>query len=136
MLIASWEDAIGFFGLYVLGVAPFMRFPGIDVVSMPWMTRDFTARKIEQRKLIHPESLYLRLTSAEYWMLTAYIAVLPLITRLSLGMIAHFDRRGIFTAFWVLNTDDEVEFVTRNTPARGIMTDRPAGVKKILSSLP
>ena len=135
MLIASWEDAIGFFGFYLLGLAPFMRFSGIDVIAMPWMTRDFTARKIEQRKLIHPESLYLRLTSKEYWMWTAYIAVLPFITRLSLGMIAHFDRRGIFTSFWVLNTDDEVEFVARNTPARGIMTDRPAGVKKILSSL-
>ena len=103
MLMSSWEDTMGYFGLYLIGLAPFMRWTGIDVLSMPWMTRDFTARKVEQRRQIHPDSLAERLCSPNYWMLTAYIALLPLITRMSLGLVGHLDRRGIFCTYWVLN---------------------------------
>ena len=113
MLMASWEDTMCYFGLYMIGLAPFLRFTGIDVLSMPWMTRDFTARKVEQRRQISSDSAVGRLTSPNYWMLSAYIAFLPVVLRMSAGLINHLDKRGIFSSFWVLNSDDEVEFVAR-----------------------
>lgn len=70
--------------------------------------------------------------SKDYWLLTAYIGLVPIATKLASGMINHLDKRGILTVYWVLNNDDEVEFVVRNTGARGIMTDRPAAVGKLL----
>ena len=68
-------------------------------------------------------------------MLTAYITLVPVVVRMSAGLINHLDKRGIFTNFWVLNSDDEVEFVAKKMPARGIMTDRPEAVQKILQKL-
>ena len=47
-------------------------------------------------------------------------------------MIESLDKRGILTVYWVLNNDDEIELVTKNTHARGLMTDRPAAVQKML----
>lgn len=70
--------------------------------------------------------------SKDYWLLTAYIGLIPIATKFASGMINSLDKRGILTVYWVLNNDDEVEFVARNTGARGIMTDRPAAVQKLL----
>ena len=106
MYLASWEEGVGYLGAYLLGLAPFMRFKGIDVISMPWMTRDFTARKqaLRERKTIW---------ESDYWAATMYVFVLPLITRLSPGFLQHLDKRGIAPVYWVLNCDDEVETVAR-----------------------
>ena len=50
MFLGSWEDAIYYTCLYFTGILPFTRIENIDVMSSPWMTRDFTARKIVQRR--------------------------------------------------------------------------------------
>ena len=50
MMMCSWEHAIGYFCLYLVGLAPFARWNKVDVLSMPMMTRDFTERKVEQRR--------------------------------------------------------------------------------------
>lgn len=41
----------------------------------------------------------------------------------------HMNRRGIFTNFWVINEDDEIEHIYKNTNAAGIMTDRGPHLK-------
>ena len=135
LFIASWEDSMCYFGLYCLGLAPFLTFHNTDVFALTYITRDFTAHKLGERAKISPDSLKGRLSSPDYWMLTAYVTLIPLVIRMSSGFISHLDRRGIFTSFWVLNSDDEVEFVAKQMPVRGIMTDRPAAVRKILQNL-
>lgn len=106
LYLASWEEGVGYLGAYLFGLAPFFRMKGIDVIAMPWMTRDFTARKQALRE-------HTSIWDADYWAATLYVFVLPFITRLSPGFLKHLDKRGIVTNYWVLNCDDEVERVAR-----------------------
>jgi len=76
------------------------------VLSGPWMTRDFTARKIADRR---QKSVF----SVDYWLLTGYIFAIPLLNRLVSPFCTHLEKRGILSCFWVLNSDDEVELVAR-----------------------
>jgi len=65
-------------------------------------------------------------------MLTAYIAILPLFNRISQGFMTNLEKRGIFICFWVLNCDDEALLASQQPGVRGIMSDRPAGIKEYL----
>ena len=47
-------------------------------------------------------------------------------------VLDHLNKRGIFTNFWVINEDDEIEHLMKNSHVRGIMTDRPAYVQKLI----
>jgi len=76
MYLASWQDGFAFVAAYMVGLAPFLRFKGVDVLTIPFMTRDWTKFKLNQRSKFS-------LLSADYWMLTAYVGVLPILTRLS-----------------------------------------------------
>lgn len=125
MYFFTWEEAIGYMGAYMLGLGPFLRLDGLDVLAAAWLTRDFTQRKIDLRR---QKPFF----SAEYWQLTAYIFLLPVITRLSQGMIRHLGKRGILTTYWVLNDDEEVKRVAEQTSAKAIMTDRPTAVQRIV----
>ena len=40
-------------------------------------------------------------------------------------MLTHMNKRGHLTSYWVVNDDDEMDYVMRNTTANAIMTDRP-----------
>jgi glycerophosphoryl diester phosphodiesterase len=44
----------------------------------------------------------------------------------------HMEKRGIFTDYWVINDTDEMNKILDRTPVRGIMTDRPSELVKIL----
>lgn len=50
------------------------------------------------------------------------------------GMIEHLNKRGKHTNFWVINDDDEVRHLVKNTPVQGIMSDRPTAVKKVIEN--
>ncbi len=45
-------------------------------------------------------------------------------------MIAHLNKRGYLTSYWVINDDKDLEYVIRNTPIGGIMSDRPSLLKE------
>lgn len=44
-------------------------------------------------------------------------------------ILRHLNKRGVFTSYWVINDDDEIEYALKNTEVQGILTDRPAYVK-------
>ena len=45
---------------------------------------------------------------------------------------SNLNQRGVMTSYWVINEDDEVNHVLKNTTMGGILTDRPKHVKKMI----
>ena len=50
------------------------------------------------------------------------------------ALFKHLDQRGVMTSYWVINEDDEINYILKNSTVRGIMTDRPVHAKKLISS--
>jgi len=50
-------------------------------------------------------------------------------------VLENLRKRGIYTAYWVLNMEGEVEHLLRTSKVQGIMTDRPAKLKVLFSEL-
>mmetsp|Transcript_10621 Transcript_10621/g.7939 ORF Transcript_10621/g.7939 Transcript_10621/m.7939 type:complete len:85 (+) Transcript_10621:727-981(+) len=46
---------------------------------------------------------------------------------------AHFFKRGIFTNYWVINDEDEMDLVIHSTSVQGVMTDLPTRLLHHLS---
>ena len=128
MFLASWEETVAQLGLYFTGLLPFARLDNFDVLSAPFMTRDFIARKVALKRQMST-------FSADYWALTGYVYMIPWLNRLTTGYTAHLERRGVLNVFWVVNCDDEVALAANVSGVRGIMTDRPAAVAKYLEKL-
>lgn len=116
--IACWEESIAYAGAYLFGLLPFLSLKGVDFILPPFLTRDWTRFKLEQRAQF---SIF----SPSYWMLNAYVCVIPLLTRLTVGMVEHLDKRGVVMGFWVLNNDDEIETVVKHMKVKCIISDRP-----------
>ena len=43
------------------------------------------------------------------------------------------NKRGILTNEWVINDDDELQYLLKTSESRAIMTDRPAHFKNIIN---
>jgi len=43
-----------------------------------------------------------------------------------------FNRMGVFTNLWVINDDEDIENIYKNTNCAGIMTDRGPHVKQMM----
>lgn len=83
------------------------------------MTRDYVRMKTVEAKEIT-------------WKFYLYIIGASLINKCLNPMIQHLNERGIFTNYWVINDDDEVLRVLRETKVQGIMTDRPSRVRQLV----
>ena len=114
----SGNHALKYFGLYMVGLLPFVHIYE-DVSSLPFMTRDYLNMKIIEAKTLT-------------WKYYLYIVSAVLANYIMNPMLIHMNKRGIFTNYWVINDDDEVFQVMRDTPVRGIMTDRPARLQQIV----
>ena len=114
----SGNHALKYFGLYMVGLLPFVHIYE-DVSSLPFMTRDYLNMKIIEAKTLT-------------WKYYLYIVSAVLANYIMNPMLIHMNKRGIFTNYWVINDDDEVLQVMRDTPVRGIMTDRPARLQQIV----
>lgn len=82
------------------------------------MTRDYLNMKLLEAKTLTP-GFY------------AYAFVTILANWTINPMIEHFNKRGIFTNYWVINDDDEIHKIMKYTTVQGIMTDRPTTLRKI-----
>lgn len=103
---------------YWTGMLPFMRIQN-EVFSAPYMTRDYFKMKlIEAREKSSILYFHMMIVILANWSMNP--------------MLDHLNKRGIFTNYWVINDDDEVHKVMRETKVQGIMTDRPSDVKRIL----
>jgi glycerophosphoryl diester phosphodiesterase len=115
----SGDAAIKYMLLYLVGLLPFVKIDHHEVAALPFMTRDYLRMKlIEARE-----------KSAFYY---GFIVVVVFANRFLKGMIEHFNKRGIHTNYWVINDDDEVKQILKSGPVRGIMTDRPSEVMRII----
>ena len=47
-------------------------------------------------------------------------------------VLSHLNKRGVLTIYWVINQDDELEHILKNTTVSTIMTDRPQHVLSLL----
>lgn len=78
-----------------------MKIP-YDVFASPYLTRDY---------------LNMKLTDAreKSWIFYPYIMLVTVINWAGNGMIEHLNKRGILTSYWVINDDDEIKSVIKNT---------------------
>jgi glycerophosphoryl diester phosphodiesterase len=113
---------LGFFTF----ILPYIHFDR-ELAALPYMTRDFIKMKYEERR--QAQSL------GKKTFLTVYIYLIQLVNITFNPALLHLEKRGIFTAYWVLNHDSEVLHLVRTSKVMGIMTDRPAAIKPYLSKL-
>ena len=110
---------IGFF----TGLLPYFTFDR-DLAAMPYMTRDYIQMKKNNRQ---------KLNSTSKWLfVTVYIYLMQVCNMCFNPVLRHLQRRGIFTCYWVLNTEGEFLHLARTSCVQAIMTDRPAKIKHLL----
>ncbi|CDW75831.1 glycerophosphodiester phosphodiesterase domain-containing protein 1 [Stylonychia lemnae] len=111
---------IQYFLLYVFGLLPFVPISE-DFASIPYMSAQYAYARMKNMP-----SLYSVL----------YIAVTWIISHLCDNMIKHFNKRGIYTNYYVANLERDIEKIYRGTSAMGVMTDKPTLAINILNKLP
>ena len=111
---------------YFTFILPYLHFER-ELAALPYMTRDFIKMKYEERRQAK--------SFGKKAYLTIYIYLIQLVNITFNHALLHLKKRGIFTAYWVLNQEGEVMHLARTSKVMGIMTDRPAGIKPYLSRL-
>lgn len=81
------------FGFF-LGLLPFLHF-NRDAALLPYMTRDYIKMKFEERRL--------QTTWGGYLFYCFYIYAFQVCNMFFNPVLTHLRKRGIFTAYWVLN---------------------------------
>ena len=114
----SGEAVLKYLLCYWTGLLPFIHIYH-DVCSIPFLTRDYLNMKLLEAKTIS-------------WKFYPYLVVCTLANLTMNPMIEHLNKRGIFTNYWVINDDDEIRYLARQTPVQGLMTDRPSTAHRIL----
>jgi hypothetical protein len=115
----SGDSAVRYMILYMCGLLPFVKIDHHEVAALPYMTRDYLRMKLIEAKE----------KSAYFY---AFIVVVVFANKFLKGMIEHFNRRGIHTNYWVINDDDEARNILRSGPVKGIMSDRPSAIIKLV----
>jgi len=122
-LIMGTADAlISIFGFF-FGILPYLVIER-DLAALPYMTRDYLKMKKEERRIAK--------TTGGKAFLTFYIYMTQICNICWNPVLVHLSKRGIFTAYWVLNQEGEVVHLARTSKVNGLMTDRPALIKPYL----
>ena len=111
---------------YFTFTLPYLHFDR-ELAALPYMTRDYIAMKYEERRLAKG--------FGKKAFFTVYIYLIQLVNITFNPALIHLQKRGIYTAYWVLNKESEVIHLVRTSKVMGIMTDRPAAIKPYLSKL-
>ena len=112
----SESDGIKFLLFYFIGLLPYLKI-NREMAALPYMTRDFIKMKYEERKLTT--------TTFAYVFLTFYIYAAQLFNMIANPALMHLQRRGICTAYWVINDESEAIHVLKTSKVQAIMTDNP-----------
>lgn len=124
--IFGTADALKLIFGFFTGLMPFMTFDR-DLAALPYMTRDYIKMKFEERRQAT--------TLGKKAFYTFYIYMNQLCNIVFNPVLENLRKRGIYTAYWVLNMEGEVEHLLRTSKVQGIMTDRPAKLKVLFSEL-
>ena len=121
----DWTDATMTMVYFFTGLLPYVTIP-YESFSAAYLTKDFLGMKLRDRrekKTILDQSMY-----------SVFIFVIFALYFPSGPVVSNLNKRGIFTNFWVINDDKDAKFVYQSTKVSGIMTDRPAHMKKFIKS--
>lgn len=91
---------------YFSGVLPFLHFER-ELAALPYMTRDYIKMKFEERRS--------QKTWGGYLFYTFYIYMFQLCNICFNPVLVHLQKRGVFTAYWVLNQEGEVLHLARTS---------------------
>ena len=119
----SWRDALYVSAMFYSGALPYIKIP-FESLPAPFLTRDWLSMRLKEAR--EKEGV---LNKAPGLLL---MAVVLLQNKTSNALWTHLNQRGVMTSYWVINEDDELDYVLKNTTTGGIMTDRPAHVKKMI----
>ncbi|CDW73050.1 glycerophosphodiester phosphodiesterase domain-containing protein 3 [Stylonychia lemnae] len=108
-----------YFILYIFGMLPFVPI-NEDVASLPYMSNQYAWAKWKQER-----SFFTLL----------YIPITWIMSHLCDPMIRHFNLRGIYTNYYVINEEDDIKIVLQTTSIQGIMTDKPTLALNVLKRL-
>ena len=110
----DWSQAIKLYLGFLTGLLPYMAV-NFDSCPVPFMTRDLVKMRLTENKN----------------KLAGFLNVLGVLVVNSTAnpILRHLNKRGVFTSYWVINDDDEIQYALKNSEVQGILTDRPAYVK-------
>lgn len=121
--IMDMRDVLKLIFGFFLGLLPYLKIER-DLAALPYMTKDFIKMKFEERRQAQTLGKKVFYTFYIYMMQVCNITFNP--------VLEHLQKRGIFTAYWVINMEGEVLHLARTSKVMGIMTDRPAAIKPYL----
>lgn len=61
-----------------------------------------------------------------------FVSAVSMVKYWNVPLMAHYNRRGCLTMYWVLNNEEDIRDVIRDSTVQCIMTDRPKFVQEIL----
>lgn len=109
---------------FLLGLLPYVEVES-DSHCYPFITREAIRTNTEQLQGIQSmKDMLLGYLDIGFLILANKVLLNPI--------FSHLNKRGCLTSYWIINDDDEMEFVMKNTSANGIMTDRPKHLQKKL----
>lgn len=103
-----------------MGLIPFIELRH-ELAALPYMTKDFIKMKQEERRLAKSVGMK--------FFFTFYIYLTLLFNYVAEPVLVHLQQRGIYTAYWVLNVEEETQMIIQTSAVQGIMTDRPVSLK-------
>ncbi len=118
--IFGMRDVLILYFSYFFGMLPYIHFDR-DLAALPYMTRDFIKMKFEERRIAK--------TMGTKAFLTLYIYLVQLCNIMHNPVLMHLQKRGIYTAYWVLNQPGETTHLHLTSKVQSIMTDRPQFIK-------
>lgn len=122
----DWTEAFQTIFYLYTGLLPYVKIP-YESFSAGYLTRDFLGMVLRDRR--EKESMF------DKGVASIHIFVLFLLKYPASGISTNLNKRGMFTNYWVINEDKDVEFLHRGTNIAGIMTDRPLHVRNLLTSI-
>ena len=126
ILFGEDEGFVMIFG-YLTGLLPYISFY-CEAALLPYMTKDFHKMKKEERRLAR--------TWGKKLFYIVYIIMVQVVNMFFNPVIQNFNKRGIFTAYWVINQPGEATHIARTAPVMAILTDRTKTIKPYLLKHP
>ena len=122
----DWIEAFkGVFYLYT-GLLPYVNIP-YDTCPASFLTRDLLGRLLQRA---HDSDTHKKSIGFGLFAFVQFLFKFP-----APVIFTNLNKRGVVTALWTINDDDEIAWVYRNTNTGGIVTDRPIHAKSMLEKL-
>lgn len=112
----TYEDSARVYLGFLLGLLPYLS---VDFESLPapFMTKDYMQMKLKQAA----DSDSYKNKAFIY----VFIATITLVNYTANPVVSHLNKRGVLTSYWVMNHEEDINYVLNETDVSGVMSDRP-----------